>query len=101
MKHTAPWAAVAALFDMSGLGCQKVGLHFKARYSVPVRTYVLRIPVVYSYYNNGTGVYRSGSQPFISALNRTCRDPLRSEAITCNGSFAGWIHSMACPIASD
>lgn len=100
MKHTAPWAAVAALFVMSVLGCQKVGLQPKARYSVPGRSYLLRIPVLYSHYNDGVGYYYSGSQPFMEELNRTCGDPLRSEVITYNGTFAGfsgWLQPMACP----
>jgi hypothetical protein len=100
MKHTTRLAAVAALMFMLITACQKVGISPTLKRSVPGRTYLLRIPVIYSYYNDGNGFYFSGSQSFMQELNATCGDPSRTEVITYNGTFngfPGWPQPMACP----
>jgi len=51
--------------------------------------YTVRLPVVYSYYNDGRGVFYRSSSPFLQELNATCTDVGRAAAIGYEGLFGG------------
>lgn len=62
--------------------------------------YTIKLPIIYSYYQDGYGLYYRNANGFLAELNATCADAGRSATWQYNGLFAGLAASprpISCP----
>ncbi|WP_416438860.1 hypothetical protein [Phnomibacter sp. MR] len=62
--------------------------------------YTVKLPIVYSYYQDGYGLYYRNANGYLAELNATCADAGRSATWSYQGTIAGFAASprpLSCP----